>query len=238
MSPRRTHVLFLCAVGVLGLVTGCASDPAFRARYAQQEHERLTRELQQVEQRLQAPSSYVEELRAPAKAGKSFSVYWSPASLEQMVRQLLPMRMAARNFHRDLEGEVIVENLSNVRFGPNNRLTCQVVMRGENIRYTGKVPKGYEGEIRKFQQGVAAGVVADMEAELSLEAPALVAKARAMQTRLKANSSSTAESTLRDQMNDRTLRSPFAFDLTLQGSPATPRRMVLTGNHLVVTYSP
>jgi hypothetical protein len=231
----KTHVLLL---GLLGLVMGCASDPAFRLRSAQQENERLKRELQQVDQGLQAPSSYAAELRAPDKAGKSFSLYWSPASLEQMVRQLLPMRMAARNFHKDLDGEVIVENLSNVRFGPNNRLTCQVLMRGENIRYTGKVPKGYEGEIRKFQQGVAAGVVADMEADLSLEAPALVARARAVQTRLKANSNGTAEGMLRDQMNERTLRSPFAFDMTLQGSPATPRRMVLTGNHIVVTYSP
>jgi hypothetical protein len=36
----------------------------------------------------------------------------------------------------------------------------------------------------------------------------------------------------------RVLRSPFAFDLTLPGGNAVPRRMVLTANQLVVTYAP
>ena len=43
---------------------------------------------------------------------------------------------------------------------------------------------------------------------------------------------------LRNAMNERVLRLPFAFDLTIQGGNAVPRRMVLTANHLVVTYAP
>ncbi|QRN99589.1 hypothetical protein JRI60_11455 [Archangium violaceum] len=233
----RALRLGLLALGAL-VGAGCATDPATRLRLAEQENQRLTRETAETDLALQSVHAYTEELRSPGASGRSFNMYFSPASLQQLASQLLPMRMAARNFHKQLEGEVIVESLSDIRFGPLNTLTCRAVMRGENVRYTGSVPKGYQNEIRKFQAGVAAGVVADLVVELSLSESSLVARARATQTRLKANSNGTAEGMLRDQMNERTLRSPFAFDLTIQGSGAVPRRMVLTSNHLVVTYAP
>jgi hypothetical protein len=234
----RPPLAFLVVAAVATLGTGCAVDPATRLRMAEKEQQRLSRELEETNQSLQAITSYAEQLRDPGKAGRSFLLYWSPASLEQLASQVLPLRMPARNFHRQLEGEVVVERLSGVRFGPMNRLTCQVQMRGENIRYTGKVPKAYAGEVRRFQQGVAAGVVADMEVDLSLSEGRLVARARALQTKLRANSSSTGEGMLRDQMNDRALRTPFTFDLTLEGRNVAPQRMVLTANHLVVMYPP
>jgi hypothetical protein len=208
-------------------------------RLAEKENQRLTRELEETDRALQSVTAYTGELRSPGNAGRSFSMYYTPTALEQMASQLLPMRMAARNFHKQLEGEVIIERISDIHFGPLNTLTCRAVMRGDNIRYTGRVPKAYQSEVRKFQSGVAAGVVADFVVELSMSSDnALVARARATQTRLKAHSSGSAEGMLRDQMNERVLRLPFAFDLTLQGSGAVPRRMVLTANHLVVTYAP
>jgi hypothetical protein len=218
---------------------GCAMDPATRMRVARNEHQRLTRELEETDRALQSVTAYSNELRSPGKAGRSFSMYYTPAALEQLASQLLPMRMAARNFHKQLQGEVLIERISDVRFGPLNTLTCRAVMRGDNIRYTGSVPKAYQSEVRKFQSGVAAGVVADLEVELSLSSDnALVARARATRTRLAAHSSSQAEGMLKEQLNERVLRLPFTFDLTLQGSSAVPRRMVLTANHLVVTYAP
>ena len=223
---------------VLLLGAGCATNPATRMRQAEKENLRLTRELEETERALQSVNAYTEELRSPGKAGRSFHMYFTPASLEQLVSRMLPMRMAARNFHRQLEGEVIVERLSDVRFGPLDTLTCRVLLRGENVRYTGSVPKAYQGEVRKFQAGVEAGVEADFVVELSMEETSLVARARATRTKLKAHSSSMGEDMLREQMNERVLRSPFAFDLTIPGGNAVPRRMVLTANHLVVTYAP
>jgi hypothetical protein len=218
--------------------TGCGTSAAARLQMAQRENQRITQETQAVEQSLQSVNAYTEELRSPGKAGRSFNMYFTPASLEQMASQLLPMRMAARNFHQQLEGEVIIERLSDFRFGPSNTLTCTALLRGENIRYTGSVPKSYQDDVRRFQAGVAAGVVADMSVELSLVDTSLVARARALRTKLKVNSNSSAEGMLRQQMNDRVLRAPFGFDLTIQGGNAVPRRMVLTANHLVVTYAP
>lgn len=218
---------------------GCATDPATRMRTAEKENQRLTRELEDTNRALQSVTAYTEELRSPGKAGSSFSMYYSPAALERMASQLLPMKMAARNFHKQLEGDVIIERISDIRFGPANTLTCRALMRGENIRYTGSVPKAYQNDVRKFQAGVAAGVVADFVVELSLGSDnALLARAHASHTRLNANSNATSEGMLRDQMNERVLRSPFAFELSIPGGNAVPRRMVLTANHLVVTYAP
>jgi hypothetical protein len=233
MRALRLGLLLGALVG-----TGCATSPATRMRMAEKESQRITQELQATDRALQSVNAYVEELRSPGKAGRSFNMYYTPASLEQLASQLLPMRMAARNFHQQLEGEVIVERISDMRFGPSNTLTCTVLMRGENIRYTGSVPKSYQDDVRRFQAGVAAGVVATMTVELSLVDTSLVARARAMRTKLKVNSDSTSEGMLKSQMNERVLRAPFGFDLTIQGGNAVPRRMVLTANHLVVTYAP
>lgn len=234
------RALRLGLVALWALVgAGCAADPATRMRQAETENQRLTRELEDMNRALQSTQSYTEELRSPGKAGRSFTLYYSPAALEQLASQLLPLRMSARNFHNQLEGDVIVERISDIRFGPLNTLTCRAELRGENIRYTGSVPKAYQNDVRKFQAGVAAGVVADFVVQLSLGSDnTLLARAHASRTKLKANSSSQTEGMLRQQMNERVLRTPFAFDLTLQGGSAPPRRMVLTANHLAVTYVP
>lgn len=218
---------------------GCATNPATRLRSAERDNQRLTEEKEALDRALQSVSQYTEELRSPGKTGRSFSMYYTPAALEQLASQLLPMRMAARNFDQKLQGDVIIERITDVRFGPLNTLTVRAEMRGENIRYTGSVPKAYQAEVRKFTSGVASGVVADFVVELSMSGSnALVARAHASRTKLKSNSNGQAEGMLRNAMNERVLRLPFAFELTIQGSSAVPRRMVLTANHLVVTYAP
>ncbi|WNG60543.1 hypothetical protein F0U59_41930 [Archangium gephyra] len=218
--------------------TGCGTSAATRLRSAEQDNRLLTEEQQQLDRALQSVSRYTEGLRSSGKAGRSFSMYYTPAALEQMAAQLLPMRMPARTFDQQLLGEVVIERISDVRFGPLNTLTCRAEMRGDNIRYNGSVPKAYQAEVRKFQSGVAAGVVADLVVELSVGGDnALMARAHASRTKLKANSSSQSEGMLRNALNERVLRLPFTFDLTLPGGGA-PRGMVLTANHLVVTYAP
>ncbi|HEX8820578.1 MAG TPA: hypothetical protein VF794_11680 [Archangium sp.] len=225
---------------VLGALvgTGCATNPATRMRSAEKENQRLTQQLQDADRALQSVNAHLGELRSPGGSGRSFSMYYTPASLEQLASQVLPMRMAARNFHQKLQGDVIVERISDIRFGPSNTLTCRALLRGENVRYTGSVPKPYQAEVRRFQEGVAAGVMADLVVELSLSDTGLRARAHATRTKLKAHSSANSEGMLREQVNERALRVPFTFDLTVQGTGAVARRMVLTANHLVVTYAP
>jgi hypothetical protein len=222
----------------LVVLAGCTADPATRLRAAEKENQRITQQSQDMDRALQSVSAYTEELRAPGKAGRSFNMYFTPASLEQLASRVLPLRMPARGFHEKLTGDVIVERLSDIRFGPANTLTCRALLRGDNVRYTGSVPKAYQAEVHRFQSGVAAGVLADLVVELSLSDTSLVARANAMRTKLQAHSNSNAEGMLRQQMNERALRLPFTFDLTIQGSGAVPRRMVLTAQHLVVTYAP
>ncbi|MFE8601758.1 hypothetical protein [Archangium violaceum] len=217
---------------------GCGTSAATRLRSAEQDNRLLNEEQQQLDRALQSVSRYTEGLRSSGKAGRSFSMYYTPAALEQMAAQLLPMRMPARTFDQQLLGEVVIERISDVRFGPLNTFTCRAEMRGDNIRYNGSVPKAYQAEVRKFQSGVAAGVVADLVVELSMGSDnSLMARAHASRTKLKANSSSQSEGMLRNALNERVLRLPFTFDLTLPGGGA-PRGMVLTANHLVVTYAP
>jgi hypothetical protein len=232
----RALRLGLALVALAGM--GCATDPTSRLRAAERKNQRLTQQLQDTDRALQSVSAYTEELRSPGKAGRSFNLYFTPASLEQQASRVLPMRMPARSFHEKLQGDVIVERLYDIRFGPGNTLTCRALLRGDNVRYTGSVPKPYQAEVRRFQSGVAAGVVADLVVELSLNGTSLVAQASAMRTKLQAHSSANAEGMLRQQVNERALRLPFTFDLTIQGAGAVPRRMVLTANHLVVTYAP
>lgn len=234
MRAARWSLWGLCALAGLG----CASSAA-RLQKAQQDNQRYTQELEATKRSVESITAYLADLRSPGASGPSFSLYHSPAALEQLAGQMLPLRMAARSFHPQLQGDVVIDRLFDVHFNERNTVTCQVLMHGENIRYTGSVPKMYAAEVRKFQSGVAAGVVANVVVELSLGADhALVARARATRTKLKAHSNAGAENTLRDEMNGRVLRTPFRFDLSLQGSTAVPSRMALTANHLVVTYTP
>ena len=228
--------LGLALVALAGM--GCAANPASRLRTAEKENQRLTQQVQDADRALQSVSAYTEELRSPGKSGRSFHLYFTPAALEQQASRVLPMRMPARGFHEKLSGDGIVERLYDIRFGPGNTLNCRALLRGDNVRYTGQVPKSYQADVKRFQSGVAAGVVADLVVDLTLSDTSLVARASATRTKLQANSSPTWEGMLRQQVNERALRLPFTFDLTIQGAGAVPRRMVLTANHLVVTYAP
>lgn len=236
MSALPARHLALCALLCVA-VLGCALDPATRIRYAQQEQQRIAREMEGVDRQLQAQQAYLEALRNPGQVGRSFNMYYSAAGLEQMAAQLMPVRMSAREFHPQVTGTIIVERLYDIRFVGPNKLTCKLFMRGEDVSYTGKVPSSYAGEIRKFQQGVAAGVDVDLDVQLTLEGTTLGARAQATDTRLQANKGSAGEGMLQSEMNKRALRVSLLFDLNIPGSPLPPRNVVVTPNNLVVTYA-
>jgi hypothetical protein len=229
--------LALAALGVAALLGGCAADPRIRVKQLEDEQRSLEMARQASEQTLQASSSYAAELSAPGQGGPTFSLYFTPAMLEQLASQMLPYRMPGREFHSKLEGEIVVEKLSNFRFLSRNRLVCQAFLRGVNVRYTGQVPSFAKGQVKDFQNAITNGALADLEVQLTLDGNFLRAKAQATSARLVSKRDGTAEGMLQDEMNKRALRTPLNFDMTIAGSGASPRRLIVTGNHVVVTYA-
>ena len=219
-------------------LTGCAGDPRARMKSLEDENRQLTRQGQLASQAAQASASYVEEMKSPAKAGGAFSLYFTPESLERMAAQSVPHRIPGKDFNSKLRGEVIVERLSDFRFLSRNRLTCKAHMRGEGIKYTGNVPSFAKGQVKDFEQAVTKGAIADLEVRLELDGPNVLARAQATAIRLKAKRDSSAESQLQDEMNKKALRLPLVFNMTIDGSGAVPRRLMVTGNHVIVTYNP
>ncbi|MBU8896067.1 hypothetical protein KRR26_10650 [Corallococcus sp. M34] len=217
---------------------GCASDPRARMMALEQENARLTQATQAADEAVRASAEYSEELQSPAKAGNTFSLYYAPATLEQAASRMVPYRMPGRDFHSKLAGDIVVERLTDFRPLSRNRLACRAHLRGDNVRYTGKVPSFAKGQVRDFERAVAAGAVADLEVQLTLEGSSVQARAQAVQARFNSKEGAGYERQLTDEMNQRALRLPLVFDLSIQGTSATPRRLMVTGNHVIVTYTP
>jgi outer membrane murein-binding lipoprotein Lpp len=222
----------LMGAAVLG---GCAIDPRTRVKWLEDDQRRLNAQVHAAEQAVQA-SSYATELATPG-ASAPFSMYYTPAMLEQLASQMLPYRMSGREFNSKLEGEIHVERLTNFRFISRNRVLCRAHLRGVNVRYTGKVPAIAKGQVRDFQQAIAGGAVADLEVQLSLDGPMLRAKAEAVSVQLVTKRDASSESRLQDEMNKRALRTPVAFDMSI-GTNVSPRRVMVTGNHVIISYAP
>lgn len=237
MSARSISRQALVAVGAVALLAGCAIDPRTRVKWLEEDQRNLTMALQAADQSVQAASAYEAEIRSPGQGGPSFSMYYTPALLEQLASRMVPYRMPGRELHSKLDGEIIVERISGFRFLSRNRLVCQAFLRGVNVRYTGKVPSFAKKQVQDFQNAIVNGAYADLEVQLTLDGNILRAKAQATSARLVSKRDGTAEGMLRDEMNKRALRTPLNFDLTIAGSSAVPRRLMVTGNHVVVTYA-
>jgi hypothetical protein len=226
------------ALGAGTLLAGCFSvDPRVRVKRLEDEQRALNTALQAAEQSVKDASAYSAEMASPGQGGPAFSLYYTPAMLEQLSTQMLPYRMPGREVHSKIDGEIIVERLTGFRFLSRNRLVCQAFLRGVNVRYTGKVPGFAKAQVKDFQNAIVNGVLADLEVQLTLEGNILHAKAEAVSARLVSKRDGTAEGMLKDEMNKRTLRTPLNFDLAIPGSSAVPRRLMVTGNHVVVTYA-
>ncbi|HYI01575.1 hypothetical protein [Hyalangium sp.] len=239
MSPRSPWRIALATLAVSALLGGCFSvDPRVRVKRLEDEQQSLRMAVQAAEQSVQASSAYSAELGSPGQAGPAFSLYYTPAMLEQLSTQMLPYRMPGREVHSKLDGEIVIERLSGFRFLSRNRLACQAFLRGVNVRYTGQVPGFAKQQVKNFQNAIVNGVVADLEIQLTLEGNILRAKAEALSAQLVSKRDRNAEGMLQEEMNKRALRTPLNFDLAIAGSSAVPRRLIVTGNHVVVTYAP
>lgn len=232
--PRRVLALLVGAV----LVSGCAGDPRARVKSLEDEQRRLNTAVQAADLSVQASSAYAAELASPGQASAPFSMYYTPAMLEQLATQMVPYRMAGREFNSKLAGEIVIERLMGFQFISRNRVRCRAQLRGDNVRYTGKVPAMFKGEVQAFQKAIASGALADLEIQLSLEGTMVRAKAEAIGVQLIAKRDASYESRLQDEMNSRALRTPVVFDMSIPGSGVVPRRVMVTGNHVVITYAP
>ncbi|WP_164009761.1 hypothetical protein [Pyxidicoccus trucidator] len=238
MSARRGRGATWALLAVAALLGGCAVDPRVRMKSLEDENRQLTREVQAADQAVQASASYLAELQSPAKAGGAFSLYFTPEALERMAAQMVPYRMPGRDFNSKLKGEIIVERVTDFQFLSRNRLRCKAHLRGEKVKYTGSVPSFAKGQVKDFEQAVTKGAIADLEVQLTLDGARVLARAEATEIRLRAKRDSSAESRLQSEMNKSALRLPLVFDMTLQANGAVPRRLLVTGNHVVVTYAP
>ncbi len=238
MSARTGRAATWAVLAAAMLLGGCAVDPRVRAKSLEDENRKLTRAVQAADQSVQASATYLAEVQAPAKANGAFSLYFTPETLERMAAQTVPYRMSGREFNNKLKGEIIVERVTDFQFLSRNRLRCKAHLRGDKIKYTGSVPSFAKGQVKEFEQAVTKGAIADLEVRLELDGSNVLARAQATDIRLKAKRDSSAESRLQDEMNKKALRLPLVFDMTIQGHGAVPRRMLVTGNHVVVTYAP
>ncbi|NMO20882.1 hypothetical protein HPC49_36700 [Pyxidicoccus fallax] len=238
MSARKLGARLGAVLTAALLLGGCAADPRVRAKSLEDENKQLARSVQAADQAVQGTASYLAEMQSPAKAGGAFSLYFTPETLERMATQAVPYRMQGREFNSKLKGEIIVERVTDFQFLSRNRLRCKAHLRGEKIKYTGSVPSFAKGQVKDFEQAVTKGAIADLEVRLELDGPHVIARAQATDIRLKAKRDSSAESRLQDEMNKKALRLPLVFDMTIQGQGAVPRRLLVTGNHVVVTYAP
>lgn len=228
----RFAFAFLVAGALLG--SGCATDHAARLRSAEARNRELSAAILAADQAVQSVAAYTAELSAPQKARGSFSMYYSPAALEQLATQALPYQMAGKDFHAQLTGTIAVERVSNFRFISRNRLSCRLHLRAQNVNYTGSVPAFAKGQVQEFVRAVNSGGYADVEVQLTLRGQQVYAQARATQVKL--NQKTSEEGRLVSAMNERAFNRPIIFDLGIPGSSQTPRRLLVTGNHVVVTY--
>lgn len=227
----RPTLALLAATALLG--SGCA-DPRSRLRQAEQRHRELSASILAAEQALQPASAYVAELSSPQSARGSFSMYYSASALEQLAAQAVPYKMTGKDFHKQLSGEIVAERLSDIRFRSRNRLTARLHLSARGVRYTGSVPPGYGDRVKALERAIASGGYAELDVQLTLQGNRVVAQVRA--TDLKLRSKSQDEDQVLTQMNQRAFNRPLLFDMSIPGSSQVPRRLLVTGNHVVVTY--
>jgi hypothetical protein len=228
----RPALALLAATALLG--SGCASDPRARLRQAEQRHRELSASLLAAEQAVEPVSAYVAELSSPQSARGSFSMYYSASALEQMAAQMVPYKMTGKDFHKQLTGDIIAERLSDIRFSSRNRLMARLHLKAQGVRYTGSVPPGYGGRVKALEKAIASGGYADLEVQLTLQGSRVIAQVKARDLQLRVKSQDSGE--VLTQMNKRAFNRPFVFDMSIPGGGQVPRRLLVTGNHVVVTY--
>lgn len=217
----------------------CKQKPEDRARDLERENVNLRFQVDASKQAAKAARDYAAELNAGGTGAPVFSMYYTPKDLARMASDVFPYRIPAKDFDKRMTGTILVERIENVQFHAGNRLTCTLHLKGQNVRFTGKVPSAYKEHVRRFQEGIEAGVIVELDVALVMRGSSAVeSKARATKTTLKKNSSDMYERELQDQINNRALKKPLRFEVGIEGTPAKLKRVLLTANHLVLGYTP
>lgn len=237
-SPTGKRSRRLPAASALLLLSLGCTDLRAQVRAQELQLQTVEAELAATRAGLEASRAWTQALATSGQSAAPLTVLLSPAQLSELAGRTLPYRLPAALFHRQLTGEIVVDGIRDIRPQPGNRLTCILELHGENVRFTGKVPKSYQREVQRFQAGLAAGVQSELDVQLHLEDGKVLARAQARTARLKAHGSAQFENMLRTQMNERALRLPLPIDVGLEGGGVAPRWLVLTQHHLVLGYAP
>lgn len=221
-------------------VSACCCRPSVESQVRAMERENalLRFQVDATEQANQAARDYAAELAAGGNGEPLFSMYYSPGDLVRLGHVVFPYQIPARDFNSKLTGNIVVERIEAVQFLPGNKMTLRMHLKGQGVRYTGDVPDIAKAQVKSFQDGIAAGVVTNLDATLSLKGNTIEVMAHANDCKLKRNSNPSHERELCEQMNQKALRTPLRFDVSIEGNPARVKRVVLTQNHLVVSYQP
>lgn len=237
-----TRPLFrAAALALLAVPLGaCLCRPPLdeRVRDAERENQALRFRLDASEQAAKASRDYAAELASGGPTTPLFSMYYTPTDVQSMGRRTLPYTIPAKDFDKRLQGNIIVERIDKVEYLPGNRMKARIFLKGRGMRFTGQVPDFAKGQVKSFMEGIEAGVTAELDVTLTWSGSQVRALARATKTTLHRNSNASHEGQLRDQMNARALKNPLIFDVAILGTPARLQRMLITGNHLVLTYQP
>ncbi len=228
----------ICAISValFAATTGCLCKQPLQQRVnvAEAENSRLKFQVDATSKANQGARDYAAEL----KGGEVpvFTLLYTAFDIKMFAGQALPYRIDAREFNDQLSGDIVLDGITDVVFQPGNHVACKLLLHGEKIEYHGNVPSMYQGMVNDFKTGIAAGVVADLDVSLGFERGEVRALPRVLAAHMKQNGSALFENNLRDQMNAQAFRDPIVFDVRISGNARTIKRLVVTANHIAVSY--
>lgn len=229
MTARKALLLLLIPL------SGCV-DVAARVRRLEQERRELTATLDTKTRAAATARRMAEALAKPGAPPAPLLLSYADHELVRLSAEVLPLRLPAKNVHPKLAGEIVVEYLSALRFAPENRASCTLLLRGAGVRYTGDVPSLYRKEVAAFQAGLANGVEVVLDVTVELVGERVRAEATVRSTRFRSGGGGSFERLLRDEMNQRAFKRPLAFDVALDSAPGVPQWVLLTGKVAIVGY--
>jgi len=231
MSPNVTRLL---AASFAAATLACGTS-ASRVKALQDQNRLLRAQVEATDQAARAGAAYAQQLEG---GGDGVTLLFTAEDIDRLAQGVLPYKMPAKQFNPQLSGEIHVERITNVRFLPGNRLTCQAHLRGVGIRVNAKVPQMYKAQVDNFLRGVASGVVTDLDVTLTWHGNALIARAEAKRSQMRQHRDASNEARLTREMNERALRRGLEFDLTPEGTGQKLQFVGTTATHLVVGYGP
>lgn len=240
LSPVGTASTSLTASGAVSwaalvlaaLSLACGSAAQSQLRGLQNDNQKLKSDLEPLAGAVNGARAFA----ADTASGNPNALYmqYSAADLENMARQLVPYRIPARDIDSGLTGEIVVEQVEQFSFSPGNLVRCRIHLRGNNVKYTGFVPSGYQAQVKQYQTALANGWISNIAIQLALSGNTVSARANATTVQFKGPADRSMESRVRQAMNDRALKGAVLVDVALPGW--TPQHVFLTSTHALVGY--